>query len=889
MSKCKITGKVLSVRLGRDETQLLLVGKNSDILYSASIPTPEGAVDDGMIRNTDAVKDMLKTALQVPELKHVRQVVFSLCTTQIISELANTPDLPAAKLEKLLQSNADMYFPVDTRDYQLVWEVLGPRGDGSTKEVEVQLWAVPIAMITRYYAVANACGLSVLAVDYCGHSMATAVGATFARPTKKAAKQAKQKKKLDLNAEISFGKKKKTDEEDRPEPKMEPVLETDAPETQLYLLLENDILGMTFVQNGQVMMQRFIRCGAQPSYQFGEMSMMLEYYRSMEIARGSEIKGFVAGELAKDRYILGDLEDMLGLRLFPLDTNYDPPWCLCYGAAHTTLDFGSQSLNSPAMSRGHMRSQLGQYVAILACGLVLLAVVMFTMTAKLGWDTELNALRTQQQTLMMTSNKYSGFADNYKEYQSKYSQYSEDWDLIFSSVQTYNDNMVLVLEELENLIPAKTDVTSMQMVSNALNVTFACSNKEEAAYLIMALREMEYADLIALSNLTGGGRGAADSYGDPDYVGYYTPTEKPPVEGGATLDQTVTVEAVIDPTQVPETTRDPNEESDEFIMNMIGFLGSMFLGGEETPAPTEAPSQATVPGESTGGDVSEDDAFLMNLMGYLENYFNNGTSGIPYFDIIIEEQISKFLRTGATDYPQVDAYIGTAVSSGALDGKLDELLNKYIVNGTCGNDAADETFEKFLRDKTTGVAVVDTALENFVWAGKADEEITILYARYLKDGKTGIPAIDALVEEVKANGNTGIPKLDVKITECISKYDPNKVPTQPDSGNSGESALPQAGIITQESFLASLQKYMSEGTTGIEVLDKMIYSYLNPPQPSSDSGNKTSSSGGTQVTDTRVFFSAVLGYNNALRFAELERKGLSYTDKLVNPFVEVTE
>lgn len=884
MSKCKITGKVLSVRLGRDETQLLLVGKNHEILYSASIPTPEGAVDDGMIRNLDAVKEMLKIALQVPELKRVRQVVFSLCTTQVISELAHTPDLPAAKLEKLLQSNADMYFPVDTRDYQLVWEVLGPYGDGSTKEVEIQLWAVPIAMITRYYTVANACGLSVLAVDYCGHSMATAVGATFARPSKKAAKQAKQKKKLDLNAEITFGKKKKQEEE-AVDPKVEPVLETDAPETQLYLLLENDILGMTFVQNGQVMMQRFIRCGAQTSYQFGEMSMMLEYYRSMELARGSEIRGFVAGELAKDRYILGDLEDMLGLRLFPLDTNYDPPWCLCYGAAHTTLDFGAQSLNSPAMSKGHMQAQLGQYVAILVCGLILMAVVMFTMTAKLGWDTELNALRTQQQTLMMTSAKYSGFADNYKEYQTMYSQYSEDWDLIFSSLQTYNDNMVLVLEELENLIPAKTDVTSMQMVSNALNVTFACSNKEEAAYLIMALREMEYADLIALSNLTGGGRGAADSYGDPNYVGYYT--EKPPVEGSATLDETVTIEATIDPTQVPETTRDPNEESDEFIMNMIGFIGGMIMGGgEETTPPATNPDGLPIPSE-TQGNVSDEDAFLMNLMGYLENYFNNGTSGIPYFDIIIEEQISKFLRTGATDYPQVDSYISTAVASGALDSKLDELLDKYITNGTCGNDAADETFEKYLKDKTTGVAVVDTALENFVWGGKADDEITTLYARYLKDGKTGIPAIDALVEEFKASGTTGIPKLDARLKDVIAKYDPNNVPTQPDSGNSGESALPQAGIITQESFLASLQKYMSEGTTGIEVLDKMIYSYLNPPQPSSDSGNKNQSSGGTPVTDTRVFFSAVLGYNSELLNAELERKGLSYTDKILP--MEVTE
>ena len=80
---------------------------------------------------------------------------------------------------------------------------------------------------------------------------------------------------------------------------------------------------------------------------------------------------------------------------------------------------------------------------------------------------------------------------------------------------------------------------------------------------------------------------------------------------------------------------------------------------------------------------------------------------------------------------------------------------------------------------------------------------------------------------------------------------------------------------------------MSEGTTGIEVLDKMIYSYLNPPQPSSDSGNKNQSSGGTPVTDTRVFFSAVLGYNSELLNAELERKGLSYTDKILP--MEVTE
>ena len=45
MSKCKISGKVLSIRLGRDETQLVLLGKDSQILYHTAVATPAGAVE----------------------------------------------------------------------------------------------------------------------------------------------------------------------------------------------------------------------------------------------------------------------------------------------------------------------------------------------------------------------------------------------------------------------------------------------------------------------------------------------------------------------------------------------------------------------------------------------------------------------------------------------------------------------------------------------------------------------------------------------------------------------------------------------------------------------------------------------------------------------------
>ena len=107
---------------------------------------------------------VLKSALHQPEFKGCRRVVFSLCTSQVITEVVTTPNMPAKRLEKLLQTNVDEYFPVDMTEYKLVWQVIGPK-DGDSKELLVQLWAVPVNMLTRYYQVANACNLLVERID----------------------------------------------------------------------------------------------------------------------------------------------------------------------------------------------------------------------------------------------------------------------------------------------------------------------------------------------------------------------------------------------------------------------------------------------------------------------------------------------------------------------------------------------------------------------------------------------------------------------------------------------------------------------------------------------------------------------------------------------------
>ena len=626
MNKCsKISGKVLVVQLGREETQLVLMGSGKEILFGITVTTPVGAVEDGMIRNPEAVRELLKNTLKEnPELKKVRQTVFCLSTSQVITETVTTPDLPAGKLEKLILANADMYFPVDVKDYQLVWQSIGPKkSDNGLKELLVQLWAVPNSMLSPYYTVANRCGLSVAAIDFCGHGIATAIGASFAAPVK----GGKKKAKLDLNMEISLGKKKQL-----PAPAAEETAEAVSnPDTDVHLLLDKDLLGMTCVQNGQVVFQRFIRCGGDPSYQLGELAMMLEYFKAMDIGRGSQLRGIYFGELAGNVQLAEDLADLLYIPLTRMEAPYSLHWVACIGAAHTQLDFGTPALNKPGKAKKDLQSSLWQYVLILLGGLMLIASVFHLLTARLSWNAEMTLKQAEMVLLIEENKKYNGFAQKYEDYIAEYNRYSQDWDSIYANLQTYNDNLVLVLDELEQILPEKSSVVDMQIGATGLNVTFACEDKEDSAYLIMALRELQYADLLAVSSLAGGGAGPATSYGTG------RDTEQAPVEGGSTI-----------------SVQDHRRLAESLTRDMDPYMVGYYMGlGKGTPELLEdlAETYGTVP--ESGYDSIEGcpasfqertDAFY--IMCTTNPFAMGAATDMLYDDYMAGGELSKYIESG---------------------------------------------------------------------------------------------------------------------------------------------------------------------------------------------------------------------------------------------------
>lgn len=521
MSKQKLSGRALVVQITEREIRIAQMTLGSDAISERVIlPTPPNAVEDGQLVGLDALRDAMEPVLRQGLFRRCRKVVFSLCSTQVISESVTVPAVKKQqRLGQMLLANMDEYFPIDPGEYQLSWESVGVEAREDARLLRVQLWAVPRTMLHRYYALANSMGLSVAAVDFCGHSHATAVDADFALP-----KHAKS------SADTDDG-------------------------VCLYINAESELLLLTFVHNGQVKLQRLLQRGYSQQDDLNEAGIVLDYFSAMP-GRARLTSAVLSGGQAKEAGLAPALASLLNVPVEMAETDYGAQWLLCQGAALTALDFGDPELNHITGARAPI-NRAWQYGLVFLGGAALTASVLLLLTSKLSWSTELDGLRAQQDRLTALAQQNAGCAENYHNYSSMYDAYSADWDIVFDSVRTYNDNLELVLGELEAKLPKKSTVTALSTTELCLAAQVAFQSKEDAAYFLVALRDVPFMTLNTVSSLTIGPREAYS----PDKMiaalyeeaGKESPvpgteesatdgteessTEEPPTEGGYSLDE----------------------------------------------------------------------------------------------------------------------------------------------------------------------------------------------------------------------------------------------------------------------------------------------------------------------------------------------------------------
>lgn len=544
MSKQKLSGRALVVQITEREIRIAQMTLGSDAISEQVIlPTPPNAVEDGQLVGLDALHDAMEPVLRQGLFRRCRKVVFSLCSTQVISESVTVPAVKKQqRLGQMLLANMDEYFPIDPGEYQLSWESVGVEAREDARLLRVQLWAVPRAMLQRYYALANSMGLSVAAVDFCGHSHATAVDADFAMP-----KHAKS------SADTDDG-------------------------VCLYINAESELLLLTFVYNGQVKLQRLLQRGYSQQDDLNEAGIVLDYFSAMP-GRARLTSAVLSGGQGKEAGLAPALASLLNVPVEMAETDYGAQWLLCQGAALTALDFGDPELNHITGARAPI-NRAWQYGLVFLGGAALTASVLLLLTSKLSWSTELDGLRAQQDRLTALAQQNAGCAENYHNYSSMYDAYSADWDTVFDSVRTYNDNLELVLGELEAKLPKKSTVTALSTTELCLAAQVAFQSKEDAAYFLVALRDVPFMTLNTVSSLTIGPKEAYSP--DKMIAALYEKAEKEsPVPSTEESAADGTTESTTDSTEESSTEEPPTEGGyslDELFSNASS--GSVAIDGK---------------------------------------------------------------------------------------------------------------------------------------------------------------------------------------------------------------------------------------------------------------------------------------------------------------------
>lgn len=908
MSKQRLSGRALVVQITEREIRIAQMTLGSDAISERVIlPTPPNAVEDGQLVGLDALRDAMEPVLRQGLFRRCRKVVFSLCSTQVISESVTVPAVKKQqRLGQMLLANMDEYFPIDPGEYQLSWESVGVEQREDARLLRVQLWAVPRAMLQRYYALANSMGLSVAAVDFCGHSHATAVDADFAMP-----KHAKS------SADTDDG-------------------------VCLYINAESELLLLTFVHNGQVKLQRLLQRGYSQQDDLNEAGIVLDYFSAMP-GRARLTSAVLSGGQGKEAGLAPALASLLNVPVEMAETDYGAQWLLCQGAALTALDFGDPELNHITGARAPI-NRAWQYGLVFLGGAALTASVLLLLTSKLSWSTELDGLRAQQDRLTALAQQNAGCAENYHNYSSMYDAYSADWDTVFDSVRTYNDNLELVLDELEAKLPKKSTVTALSTTELCLAAQVAFQSKEDAAYFLVALRDVPFMTLSTVSNLTIGPREAYSP--DKMIAALYekaekespvpsteesaadgteesttdstteSSTEEPPTEGGYSLDElfsnassgSVAIDGKTLRNMIPllkaagaddstiakmENYADVMERFGVTItpdnLGILSGIQGLLPGGGTTSTPGSSGSTAVTPATPSSGSTSS-------------------ASGIESVDIAKLRLSLQYLNSNQLDALQA-VYGPVQEKTFSLDDlckRSNTTQEKNAIRSLLQNDPA-AMYQFFLlmrediareeKDQILYDKIFDDIWKNADQHRMFYESDDVMLNKYLPnllniltDNKTNVNATIALIRQNQTLSGKLALHLAKEMGEIKEANTALDLVALQKEINSGAAFQRDAATVAAVNALLRKNQQTSgtsgtSGSTGMDENDLLMWILMN--QLKNQTGGSgipdifnTGASQTQKPADNRYYLTVVLSYDESLIQAEQTRKGLDRDAKV---------
>ena len=523
-----MNNRVLSIEIGNSFTKICEIDykvKKPKVYKVLTVETPEGVVVDGMLQPTQEYADHLVNALGTNGIR-TKRVIFTISSTRVASREVQIPNVKASKIEALVKTNANDYFPVDLTQYEIGHYLAG----GLTEEgkLRVMALAVPKALLDSYYQLAQMCGWEVECFDYSSNSLyqilrdektetvtmmikidenstivtvlsagkvllqrTVAYGVQDAIETMIASGAyavndpmsavERFQKKTCLNRVLHQGDKLWEENAGRWEDEDAGNVEVTAARQKITASLEPLIVGVSRVidfydsRNSDTPIERTYVTGLG-----GSFSGMSKLFTNC---------------LERKVHTLSEMDDKIGMSKAIRSTR-PAAYISCLGAVLAPvglIDKSTQKAKGLTVVSGTNYTFVS--VAVLVLGVILsIAMAVTSLTRYFGTVAENVALQARVEELQPAQTVYN-------EYLSAAAQYDK-YKYLYEYTENPNENLVEFINELEQILPSSFWTNSFSSDMEGISMSVTVEGKAAAARTILNIRNMESIEDVQISNIT---------------------------------------------------------------------------------------------------------------------------------------------------------------------------------------------------------------------------------------------------------------------------------------------------------------------------------------------------------------------------------------------------
>lgn len=162
-----ISKKAVSIDIGSENIKVVVgrYNKNKVAIEKAfKISTPEGAIEDGHIKNIDELSDVIGDALDLHKV-NVDNIIFTTNSTSIINRTIMIPKVNEDEIETVIKYEVKQYLPINLEEHMIQYNILSEKVIEGKEKLEVLIVVYPNRMIYSYEELTNLIGGKPYALD----------------------------------------------------------------------------------------------------------------------------------------------------------------------------------------------------------------------------------------------------------------------------------------------------------------------------------------------------------------------------------------------------------------------------------------------------------------------------------------------------------------------------------------------------------------------------------------------------------------------------------------------------------------------------------------------------------------------------------------------------